>query len=104
MWSIENFDIVTSSAIGSLEELQPMNYTYRAGMGETYMKLNNDAAAIINRYMERAEYIPVKDPLWFLAIGAVEYNYKANDGDIIFSWSTDTFEARKNPDYLLNYN
>lgn len=104
MWDIENFDITISSSYGSMEELQPMCYTFRAGMGETYMKLNNDAAAIIYRYMEQANYIPVKDPLWFLAIGAVEYNYRENDSDIIFSWPVDTFAARTNPDYLLNYN
>jgi len=104
MWDIENFDISISSAFGSLEELQPMNYTFRSGMGETYTKLNNDAAAIINRYMERATYIPVRDPLWFLAIGAVEYNYRENDNDIIFSWPVDTFVARTNSDYLINYN
>lgn len=104
IWNIEMFDIFISSPLSTLEELQPMSYTYRPGMGETYMKLNNDAVSIINRYMERANHIPVKDPLWFLAIGAVEYNYKENDSDIIFSWPVDSFAARNNPDYLLNYN
>ena len=104
MWDIEHFDISISIPIGSIEGLQPMHYAFRSGMGETYIKLNNDAVAIINRYMEKADYIPVKDPLWFLAIGAVEYNYRENDSDIIFSWPVDTHAARENPDYLLNYN
>jgi len=104
MWDSDHFEIIISQPYADLGELHPMNYTFRPGMGETYMKLNNDAAAIINRYMERAHYIPVKDPLWFLAIGAVEYNYRENESDIIFSWPTDTYEARRNPDYLLNYN
>lgn len=103
-WDMDVFDIAISSPLSTLEELQPMNYTYRPGMGETYIKLNNDAVSIINRYMEKAQYIPVKDPLWFLSIGAVEYNYRANESDIIFSWPVDTFAARDNPDYLLNYN
>lgn len=103
-WNTELFDISITSPLSALEELQPMSYTYRPGMGETYMKLNDDAVSIINRYMERAPYIPVKDPLWFLAIGAVEYNYRENESDIIFSWPVDTFAARNNPEYLLNYN
>jgi len=103
-WDTGMFDISITSPLNALEELQPMSYAYRPGMGETYIKLNNDAASIINRYMERAHYIPVKDPLWLLAIGAVEYNYRENESDIIFSWPVDTFAARDNPDYLLNYN
>lgn len=65
-------------------------YSYREDMPEIYKRINNDAISVINRYMSKTKYIPIKDPLWFLAIGAVEYNYYNKENkDIICSWPID---------------
>jgi len=78
------------------------NYTYRNDMAEVYRNINDDAVSVIDRYMQKTSYIPLKDPLWFLAIGAVEYN-RGNDSDIICSWPVDTEKYKEDSGYMLGY-
>lgn len=49
-------------------------------------KLNIDLYNLVNRYMSKTQFIPVKDPLWFIAIGNVEYGYQSNPNGLIFSF------------------
>ncbi|MBR1444779.1 MAG: hypothetical protein IJ583_14755 [Firmicutes bacterium] len=79
-------------------------YNYRSDMQEVYKNINNDAISVIDRYMQKTSYIPLKDPLWFFALGAVEYNYYANDPDIICSWPIDVEAYKADPNYMLGYN
>lgn len=81
------------------------NYTYRNDMAEVCKKINDDAISVIDRYIQKTKYIPLKDPLWFLAIGAVEYNSgEYGNKDIICSWPVNIEDYQNNPKYMLGYN
>lgn len=79
------------------------NYTYRSDMQDVYRQINDDAISVIDRYMQKTNFIPVKDSLWFMALGAVELNY-SNSSDIICSWPIDINDYKETYDYLLSYN
>lgn len=80
-------------------------YIFREDMDKIYQRINIDAVNVIDRYMSKTKFIPVKDPLWFLAIGAVEYGYyNPDNNDIICSWSIDVSDYEKDENYMLAYN
>lgn len=78
------------------------NYTYHSSMPVLQQNLNNTVASIYDRYIQET-VIPLKDPLWLIAIGSVEYSYTSNDSDLIFSFPANMSKAASNPNYLLSY-
>lgn len=105
---IDADEILSKLDLSSAEEIAVFdyvvkNYTYRSDMDEVYRKINDDAISVIDRYIQKTEYVPLKDPLWFFALGAVEYN-RSNSEDIICSWPVDVDAYKENPNYMLEYN
>lgn len=78
------------------------NYTMNSTMSDLEKNMNLSLASIYMHYLEKTE-IPLKDPLWLIALGSVEYNYSANPYGIIFSFPVDLEMAKKNASYLLVY-
>ena len=78
---------------------------YANGVSATAQAANTDALSIINHYMEKCDYIPLKDPKWVLALGSIEYAYYPNRSDIIFSWPIDinTYKSGDMLSYDYNY-
>lgn len=79
-----------------------LSYKYHSSMSKKAQDANTDTLALINHYMEKAAYIPVRDPKWVIALGAIEYNYVSQDPGLIFSWPID-LNTYSN-DVLLGYN
>ncbi len=89
--------------INSYEEIK-YKYKYRKGMEQLYCKANDEVAEIIMRYMDKASYIPLKNPYWLIAIMAIEFNYRENEKDFIFAFPVDSNAIKSNEDYFWNYN
>lgn len=83
-------------------EISLDQYTFHHSVNEEERYLNQSLASIYNRYLEKTD-IPLKNPLWLIAIGSVEYNYSNNLPGIIFSFPVDVSAASGNPNYLLSY-
>lgn len=79
-----------------------LSYTYHNGMSAVAKQANTDALAIVNHYMEKCDYIPLKDPKWVIALGSIEFQYVPNDKDLIFAWPVDL--ADYNDKFMLAYN
>lgn len=78
------------------------NISYSKATSEVCSKLNTETYNIVDRYMSKASYIPVKDPKWFIALGAVEYNNASNDNGLIFAWPVRAEDYKEN--FMLQYN
>lgn len=78
------------------------DYSFHSSMGETQKSLNLTLASIYDKYVQETN-IPLKDPLWLIAIGSVEYNYSTNDSGLIFSFPVNITKASSDPNYLLAY-
>lgn len=83
-------------------ELVLADYTYTPEMLAVAQELNTTLASIYMRYIEKSD-LPLKDPLWFIAIGSIEYNYTINDPHLIFSLPADLEAAKNSANYLLEY-
>ncbi len=83
-------------------EISLEQYTFHSSVSEDEKYLNQSLASIYNRYLEKTD-IPLKNPLWLIAIGSVEYNYSNNSPGVIFSFPVDVNKASTNPNYLLSY-
>ncbi len=77
-------------------------YAFHSSMSEEEQYLNQPLISIYNRYLEKTD-IPLRNSLWLIAIGSVEYNYTNNLPGIIFSFPVDVNVASTNPNYLLSY-
>lgn len=89
--------------INASEDLK-YKYKYRKNMEALYCKANDAVAEIIMHYMDKASYIPIKTPYWLIAIMSIEYNYKENEKDFIFSFPVDAKAIKNNQNYFWNYN
>jgi hypothetical protein len=95
--------VENSSSIGSETYVaSSRNIKYSSANPEVCNKLNSDVYNIVDRYMSKTSYIPVKDPKWFIALGAVEYGYAYNDPGLVFSWPVRTEDYTE--DFMLKYN
>lgn len=92
----------TSSTISSTIETPNIDTTTIVG------KINKDVYDLTNKYMQATKYIPVKDPLWFMAIGMVEYNHAENHPDLLVAFPikledyTETFIENYSYKYVVD--
>lgn len=96
---VQNLDLSPEKDVGFDTTL---DVKYASNIQTLEQQLNSTMLSIFDKYVS-ASAIPTKDPLWLMALCAVEYGSHATNDNLIFTLPVNMDKASQDPNYLLTY-